>query len=527
MDAPRLAGWKRIADFVGRDVRTAQNWERERALPVHRLPGGKGSTVFAYAHEIAAWMDGGMQATACAPQQAVPGLLVLPFEFAAADPTHAFVADGLAQELIGRLAAASLTSVRVVSWTTARSYRAAGAHAPRLARELAIRYLVEGCLLSTLDRWTIDVRVVDALADRVILAHRFAGPPRDILLLQSDIAQAVAEHLALHLAGDLCEPMWTRPVDPRAFLSFLDGVRHLARGGEESTSFALGRFDEALRLDASLLPASAHKGLGLVQAEQHTAWLREDVQREVRRIARQCAVEGAGLISSAMLDGLIGRNDCDWQRADLRLGSAVASNPSAVAVRLLHAGNLTLRRRFDEAAAMLAPVAGLERSVEADKTIAAARLWSGDFAGAIERFDQVLAVEPTHVYAGMMRFMAAVYGGDAVAARQYYAALTPVVRGKYDAFLQGCLAILAGDVGAARSHRATVEAGAASARLAWYHVAMLDGMLGDAGPAADNLARSFAKREATCSLGAVDPSFRRVRDTPRFRSLLRAMGLPE
>jgi hypothetical protein len=51
----RLDSWKEIADYLGRDVRTAIRWEHERGLPVHRVPGGKRGGVFAYAEEIDRW----------------------------------------------------------------------------------------------------------------------------------------------------------------------------------------------------------------------------------------------------------------------------------------------------------------------------------------------------------------------------------------------------------------------------------------------------------------------------------------
>jgi hypothetical protein len=53
----RLDSWKEIAEYLGRDVRTATRWEAQ-GLPLHRVPGGKGTSVFAYTHEIDAWMAG-------------------------------------------------------------------------------------------------------------------------------------------------------------------------------------------------------------------------------------------------------------------------------------------------------------------------------------------------------------------------------------------------------------------------------------------------------------------------------------
>lgn len=51
----RLDGWKAIAGYFRRDRTTVMRWARERDLPVHRLPGGKQGSVFAYEHELAAW----------------------------------------------------------------------------------------------------------------------------------------------------------------------------------------------------------------------------------------------------------------------------------------------------------------------------------------------------------------------------------------------------------------------------------------------------------------------------------------
>jgi Tol biopolymer transport system component len=54
----RLQSWKEIASFLGCEPRTAQRYELQRGLPVHRLPGGGVTKVYAYRHELQAWLDG-------------------------------------------------------------------------------------------------------------------------------------------------------------------------------------------------------------------------------------------------------------------------------------------------------------------------------------------------------------------------------------------------------------------------------------------------------------------------------------
>jgi hypothetical protein len=51
-----LESWKEIAAFIGRDLRTAMRWAKEKGMPVRRVPGGKRGRVFAYAEEIREWL---------------------------------------------------------------------------------------------------------------------------------------------------------------------------------------------------------------------------------------------------------------------------------------------------------------------------------------------------------------------------------------------------------------------------------------------------------------------------------------
>ena len=56
-DSRRLKTWKEIAAFFGCDERTVKRWEETRGLPVRRLPNGSRSAVFAYEHELRAWLN--------------------------------------------------------------------------------------------------------------------------------------------------------------------------------------------------------------------------------------------------------------------------------------------------------------------------------------------------------------------------------------------------------------------------------------------------------------------------------------
>ena len=76
----RLDSWKAIAGYLNCDVRTAIRWEKERRLPIHRIPGGQRQPVFAWRRELDAWLDGrrgfldageAFPANACEPDSAL------------------------------------------------------------------------------------------------------------------------------------------------------------------------------------------------------------------------------------------------------------------------------------------------------------------------------------------------------------------------------------------------------------------------------------------------------------------------
>jgi hypothetical protein len=54
-DPDILDGWKSVADYLGKSVRTAQRWRQEFGMPVHRLGGREGENVYAYRSELDEW----------------------------------------------------------------------------------------------------------------------------------------------------------------------------------------------------------------------------------------------------------------------------------------------------------------------------------------------------------------------------------------------------------------------------------------------------------------------------------------
>jgi Flp pilus assembly protein TadD len=121
-DGPkRLDGWKEIAAHFRRNRSTVMRWAEAGDFPVHRVRGKAGASVWAYAHDLDAWLARGGSAGAQSPSQAMDGPLVEPVHVETIEPPvarrrarvgiSAIVASMLAALVIG--VAVSLIAPRV------------------------------------------------------------------------------------------------------------------------------------------------------------------------------------------------------------------------------------------------------------------------------------------------------------------------------------------------------------------------------------------------------------------------------
>ena len=105
----RLTSWKQIAFYLQCEERTAQRWERDRRLPVHRIPGDKRGTVYAFPEEI----DGWLRRCRAEIDPVVHGSTIAPM-----DVVTKQLAEGPAAGAKGLMASKGLRSIRSAIWPT-------------------------------------------------------------------------------------------------------------------------------------------------------------------------------------------------------------------------------------------------------------------------------------------------------------------------------------------------------------------------------------------------------------------------
>jgi adenylate cyclase len=119
---------------------------------------------------------------------------VLPFANLSTQTADAFLADGIAEEILNVLA--RVPGLRVASRTSSFSFRGAMPGAREIGRQLGVAYVLEGSLRRHQDQLRISVQLVDAAADRQVWSSSFDRQLTDIFSVQEQIAQSVTDTLA-------------------------------------------------------------------------------------------------------------------------------------------------------------------------------------------------------------------------------------------------------------------------------------------------------------------------------------------
>jgi TolB-like protein/DNA-binding winged helix-turn-helix (wHTH) protein/Tfp pilus assembly protein PilF len=180
---------------------------------------------------------------AVAPAQS-KSLIVLPLENLSGDKDQDYFADGMTDDLIANLA--KIHSLRVISRSTAMSYK--GTHKPlsQIASELNVDAVVEGTVLRVSDRVRITAELVQVSTDRHLWADTYESQMGDILALQNRVSSAIVNEIRINLTPADVERLAKNPaVAPEAYENYLKGRYYWNKRSDENLTRAIGYFEEA------------------------------------------------------------------------------------------------------------------------------------------------------------------------------------------------------------------------------------------------------------------------------------------
>ena len=185
-----------------------------------------------------------------------PSLAVLPFDSLGGSSENSYFADGMTDDIITDLS--KLSGILVIARNSSSTYKGKSVKVQQVAKDLGVRYVLQGSVRREGDTVRINAQLVDALGGQHLWAERYDGSIRDVFALQDKVIGQIVAALAVNLTHDertRVELAETR--NPQAYDAVLRGWAHYRQGSEDETNKAIALFEQAIALDPEYARAHA------------------------------------------------------------------------------------------------------------------------------------------------------------------------------------------------------------------------------------------------------------------------------
>jgi TolB-like protein len=319
-----------VSDAVFGAVRgkVAARFEDQGERTVKHLPHPL-KTYYVHAElAVARPYDGAPDARCAAPE--LPAIAVLPFSNMSGDPEQEYFADGMVEDIITALS--RFKELFVIARNSSFVYKGRNVDIQEVARDLGVRYVLEGSVRKASHRLRITGQLIDAATRAHLWADHFDGDLEDVFALQDRITESVIGALVPTLRKAEIERARRKPpASLHAYDYLLRALPGVTANSVVEASAAIPLLDEALRLDpdyayAHAMAATAHGQIyrSAIGIEREPARL-----RTVAHARRALAIgsDDSGTLAAAGFMLLIADQDVDGARA--ALDKAVALNSSS------------------------------------------------------------------------------------------------------------------------------------------------------------------------------------------------------
>jgi len=375
---------RRLQDIAAaqRAIEEAQERPHGRVLTRRRLLIAAGAAVAAVvpvALNVGVlrdrWFPGGPK---------IRSLAVLPLANLSGNPDQEYFSDGMTESLITDLA--KIGALKVISRTSVMTYKGTRKPLREIAEELRVDAVLEGSALRSGGRIRITAKLIDAKTEQSLWAESYDRNFADVLVLQSEVARAVAHQVRARLTPqEQTRLASARAVNPEAHNAYLHGAFLILRPTRQNLDTAQRYFELALEKDPNY--ALAHAGIARVWLErQQASWVTpREGGPKVTAAAQKALALDSGLAevhyTLAVMKEWV---RWDFAGAEASFRRAIELDPSYPDARVYYARLLNLLKRPDEA------MAQIERALELDPHNALFRAQYAHELNAVSRHDEAI-----------------------------------------------------------------------------------------------------------------------------------------
>ena len=463
---------------------------------------------------------------------AIHSLAVLPLENLSGDKEQEYFADGMTDGLITELG--KIGALRVVSRTSSMQYKGTRKPLSDIVAQLNVDAVVEGTVLRSGNRVRITAQLIEATSDRHLWAQSYERDLSDVLVLQDDVSRDIAAEIRIKLTSKQRAMLTAaRAVDPEAHDAYLRGrywwsTNRFGSEGRDDLWKGLDYFQRAIAKDPNYAPAYA----GVADSYEMLGYVGGLPMKEALPKAKDAAMKALQLDPSlaeahTSLAYIKSNYDWDWSGAETEFKEALALNPNYATAHGWYAVHLGGAGRLDEA------VKEAERARDLDPfdpvindLLGVELYYARRYDDALRQFRRGLEMYPD---LGLWSWgMAQVYEQKkmfAEAFAQYHQSISLNKETERAAALEQAYQ-RSGYRGAVRQMIQIGEQVPDSNMYMKPISAHMYAMLDDEAHAMFFLERAYDERNPRLLDLQVDPALDHLRVSPRFRDLVRRVGLP-
>jgi len=418
----------------------------------------------------------------------------------------------------------------VISRTSVMQYKGARKPLPQIAQELGVDAVVEGSVQRAGDRVRISAQLIDARADQHLWARSYERDLRDVLVLQDEVAGAIANELKIELTSrGQVRLASSRPVDPEAYETYLKGRYYSSKRTEKDLKKSIEYFQQAIKKDPDYAPAYS----GMADAYTLLGYRGILPSNEALPRGKAAALKAVELDDSlaeahASLAFIAETHEWDWPTAEREYKRALELNPGYAAGHNWYAGYLMYVGRFEEGIVEAKRARDLDPlSLPVNNALAGRLLLAGREKEAIEQSQKTLEMDPNFAPAHNELGWAYLRKGmnvEAIAEFRKEAALSG--SDPDESIDLGYAYAVVGKRDEAKRILAKLKRKRERSFVPPTALGIISGALGEKDEAFAWLEKAYELRDPQLTYLKVGRRYTPLHSDPRFQDLLRRMGLP-
>ena len=460
---------------------------------------------------------------------AIESIAVIPFENQNKDAGSEWISDGLTESIINNLT--QLPNLRVIARSSVFRYKGRENEPLAVGKELGVRAVLTGRLMQRGETMLISAELVDVRDNKQLWGEQYEKQLADMLSVQREIAREITNNLRPALSGTeqlRADKQYT--VNAEAYQLYLKGRFYWNKRTPADLQKAIPFFEQAIEKDPNY--AMAYSGLADSYALL-TAYTNEPPRRLMPK-AKEAALKALALddklaAAHASLGQITAYYDYDFATAERQYRRAIELNPNYATAHQWLAEHLAAMKRVDEAeveirrALELDPLSVIMNRIYADILMDARK-----FDEAIQQYHRTLDLDPNFPTA------------------RYFLGRAYEAKGMYDQAVEEYSKSVLMGRGSPEEVQKMKDAYAKSGWKAYvqmnldrlvvqsqqtpvppFVIATMYARLGRKEEAIAWLEKGYEERDFRMTLISVSFEFDSMRSDPRFKELVRRLGLPE